>query len=177
MLVLVAYATVEGQSRKIASHMAETLEKSGHQALLVDLNGPGFALPGTFDRAILCGSIHIGRYPPALVSFVSNWKSELMARPCALVTVSLAIASEVAEEVREAQAFPLVLASTTGFKADMLHHAAGALKYLEYDFFKRWMMRRIATKEGGPDDVSKDHELTDWKALDAFVADFIALER
>ncbi len=35
-------------------------------------------------------------------------------------------------------------------------------------------MRRIAEKEGGPVDVSKDHELTDWAALDAFTDSFVA---
>jgi menaquinone-dependent protoporphyrinogen oxidase len=54
-----------------------------------------------------------------------------------------------------------------------IHHAAGALKYTEYDFFRRWMLKRIAKKEGGPVDTSLDHEFTDWDALDAFVRTFV----
>jgi menaquinone-dependent protoporphyrinogen oxidase len=53
-----------------------------------------------------------------------------------------------------------------------VHHAAGALKYLEYDFFKRALMRQIARKEGASVDTSRDHEFTDWEALDAFVQEF-----
>ena len=57
--------------------------------------------------------------------------------------------------------------------ADCEHNAAGALKYVEYDYFKRWMMKRIAEEEDGPTDTSRDHELTDWPALDEFVDAFV----
>jgi menaquinone-dependent protoporphyrinogen oxidase len=32
-------------------------------------------------------------------------------------------------------------------------------------------LRRIARKEGGPTDTSRDHELTDWAAVAALAAD------
>jgi menaquinone-dependent protoporphyrinogen oxidase len=168
MIIAVLYATVEGQTEKIASHLAKLIEDHGHQAVLANLAQPGFALPGDFDGAFLCAPIHIGNYPPAFVRFVENWKAELSAIPTALITVSLAIASKNAEEQTEARNFPKLLAQRTGWVANWNHHAAGALKYLQYDFFKRWMLRRISRKEGGPVDTSKDYELTDWSALDEF---------
>jgi menaquinone-dependent protoporphyrinogen oxidase len=36
-------------------------------------------------------------------------------------------------------------------------------------------MRRIARKEGAPTDTSRDHELTDWPALDRFVSDLVTV--
>ncbi|MEZ5791540.1 MAG: flavodoxin domain-containing protein [Nitratireductor sp.] len=173
MIILVAFATVEGQTRKIASHIGAQIEKEGHQAVLLDVAGPGFGLPGRMDAVILCGPIHIGRYPAQLVSFVANWKAELQALPSALVTVSLAIASKNKEEQEEARTFPRQITAGIGWQPDYFHHAAGALKYVEYDFFKRWMLRRIAASEGGPVDTSRDHELTDWLSLDKFVAGFL----
>jgi len=169
MIILVAYATVEGQTAKIAGRIAAQIEMHGHQVVLADLAQPGFALPGRIDGAFLCAPIHLGNYPSAFVQFVAIWKPSLVALPTALVTVSLAIAGADAEERAEALAYPQKLAKKTGWKADHEYHAAGALKYLEYDFFKRWMLRRIARKEGGPVDTSKDYELTDWAALDRFV--------
>lgn len=173
MEVLVAYGTVEGHTRKIASRVAERIESRGHQVVLVDLREPGFAVPGRFDAAILCGPIHIGRYPEPLVRFAHDFAPALNEKPSALITVSLGIASEHEDERREAQGFATQLCERTGWAPVMRHDAAGALKYVEYDFFKRWIMRRIARHEGGPVDTSRDHELTDWTALDAFVDEFL----
>lgn len=172
MAILVLYATVEGHSRTIAEHAATLLEGRGHPVVLGDMREPGFAVPGRFDGILLCAPIHIGRYPDPLIRFASDWKDALDDVPNALISVSLAIASDSAEERTEAQAYPEGLEKKTGYRPRLVHHAAGALKYAEYDFFKRMMMRRIAAKEGGPVDTSRDHVLTDWDALDRFLGDF-----
>jgi menaquinone-dependent protoporphyrinogen oxidase len=54
-----------------------------------------------------------------------------------------------------------------------VEHVAGAFRYTEYDFFKRWAMKLIAREHGQPTDTSKDYELTDWSRLDAFCQRFI----
>ncbi|MCU0790399.1 MAG: protoporphyrinogen oxidase [Nitratireductor sp.] len=174
MIILVAYATVEGHTAEIASRIGRQIEAAGHQVILADLAQPGFGLPARIDAAILCAPIHAGRYPQSMVRFVQDWKSELMNIPAALVTVSLAIASKNEEERNEATGYPERLRAETGYVPAIQHHAAGALKYVEYDFFKRWMLRRIAEKEGGPVDTWRDHELTDWAALEGFVRSFLA---
>ena len=63
MIILIAYATVEGHTATIASHIGEQVEAAGHQAILADLSQPGFGLPARIDGAILCAPIHVGRYP------------------------------------------------------------------------------------------------------------------
>lgn len=173
MIFLVAYASVEGQTRKIAERVARFLEASGNRAEIVDLSQPGFGVPARFDGAILCAPIHVGRYPDDFVAFVRDWKDSLDSIPTALVSVTLSIASEFPEEREEAKEFPQSLAGQTGWTPGRVHHAKGALRYTEYDFFKRWMMRRIAEREGASTDVSRDHELTDWDALDDFVSGFL----
>ena len=174
MEILVAYSTVEGQTRKIATYIAERFESLGHRVVLSDLREPGFALPDSFDAVVRCGPIHLGQYPQPLMRFARDFARALNDRPSALVTVSLGIASEHEDERLEAQAFPTQLAEASGWVPALRHDAAGALKYLEYDFFKRWIMRRIAAHEGGPVDTHRDHELTDWAALDGFVDDFLS---
>lgn len=172
MTVLVLYASVEGHTRKIAEHVAARIEERGHIVVRGDVRDPGFAVPGTFEAIVLCAPIHIGRYPEAFVRFVTDWKTAIEAVPNALISVSLAIHSDNAEERAEAEAYPAHLEHKSGYHPGSVHHAAGALKYLEYDFFKRALMRRIAGKEGGPVDTSRDYELTDWAALDQFVDGF-----
>jgi menaquinone-dependent protoporphyrinogen oxidase len=48
---------------------------------------------------------------------------------------------------------------------------AGRLAYREYGFFIRWVMKRIAKKEGAPTDTSRDYELTNWEEVDALARD------
>ncbi len=173
MKFLVLYSTVEGQTRKIAEAVASHIETLGHFVELTDTNQVGFADPGTGDGAILCAPVHIGRYPSAFVHFLQNWKSILNNIPTAFISVSLSIASTDEAEKAEARAYPVTLCEQTGWKPKTVLHCAGALKYSEYDFFKRWMLKRIAAAENGPIDARQDYELTNWTEVKRFVDDFI----
>ena len=173
MDVAILYASVEGHTQKIAETIAKQIEEDGINATLVNVNQPGLFDLASVDAAILCAPIHIGRYPAAFVKYIQNWKSTLKTLRTALITISLAIMSKNKEEKVEAESFPEELFAATGWNADRLYNAGGALKYMEYGFFKRWIMRRIAKKEGGPVDVTRDHELTDWKELAEFVEGFV----
>ena len=44
------------------------------------------------------------------------------------------------------------------------------LLYTQYNVLIRFVMKRIAKHAGGATDTSRDHEYTDWVALDQFVA-------
>lgn len=174
MRVLVFYATVEGQSKKIAETIAGQAEKDGNEVIVTSANQIGFVGAGTYDATIMCAPVHMHRYPTPFVHFANEWKDALNSRPSAFVSVSLAIASENAEERREVENVTSELLQSTGWKPRAIHHCAGALKFTEYDFFKRWMMKRITSKEGGPKDTSQDYEMTDWSELDGFVKQFLA---
>ena len=173
MAILILYDTVEGHTEKIARFIADLVEQRGFEVSLSAAGQLGYCDPGTFDAAILCAPIHGGNYPDAFVEYVKSWNEALDTVPNALITVSLGIASKFPDEVAEARGFPNTLTGETGWEPANLHNTAGALKYVEYDYFRRWIMRRIAEHEGGPTDVSRDHELTDWKALETFITGFL----
>lgn len=173
MKLLVLYSTVEGQTRKIADAIASHIEAKGHFVELTDANQVGPADPGTSDGAILCAPVHVGRYPTAFVHYVQHWHSVLNEAPTTFVSVTLSIASTDEAEKAEARNYPVTLCEQTGWKPKTILHCAGALKYSEYDFFKRWMLKRIATTESGPIDTKKDYELTNWTEVKRFVDDFI----
>lgn len=61
----------------------------------------------------------------------------------------------------------------TGWQPGKIQAVAGALLYTKYNFFLRLLMKRIAKAAGGDTDTSRDHEYTDWKALDHFVEEFL----
>lgn len=174
MHLLICYASLEGQTEKIAQTIAAQVRRRPEwDALLCSVEESSDLNVADFDAVLLAAPIHIGRYPGPFVDFVNHQCDGLNSRPSAMISVSLAIASEHADERSEAEAFVTQLSKLTGWQPTAVLHAAGALRYTRYDFFKRWMMRRIAAKEGASTDTSQDHELTDWNAVEHFVAAFL----
>jgi menaquinone-dependent protoporphyrinogen oxidase len=53
-----------------------------------------------------------------------------------------------------------------------VHPVAGALLYRQYGAIVRLVMRFIAMQAGATTDVSRDHEYTDWQAVDRFAVEF-----
>ncbi len=173
MHVLIAYGSVEGQTRKIARHISGSVQSRGHDATIfdaADLEDVDMAL---FDAAIIAAPVHIGSFHPAIVAWVEENSAALNAMPSAFVTVSLAAASAFPEEHAAIEKMADDLSERTGWKPREVHHAAGALRYTRYDFLKKLLMRYIARKEGGSTDTAEDHEYTDWDALDTFVGGVI----
>jgi menaquinone-dependent protoporphyrinogen oxidase len=174
MNIIILYTTVEGQTRKIAESMARFYEGRGwHVAIANVMNMMEFGLERP-DAVIMAAPVHAGRYPTPLMHFIRQEKDWLNSVPSAFVSVSLSIRSDDADERAEAQAYPNALMAETGWTPKMIHHAAGALRFTEYDFFKRWMVKRIAKNDGRPADKSQDYEFTNWDALEVFCAEFAA---
>jgi menaquinone-dependent protoporphyrinogen oxidase len=61
----------------------------------------------------------------------------------------------------------------TKWKSDMVKPVAGAVLYTKYNFLVRFVMKQISKSEGGSTDTSRDHEYTDWAALDRFVDELV----
>ena len=63
----------------------------------------------------------------------------------------------------------------TGWRPARTLPVAGALLYTKYNFFIRFVMRRISRQAGGPTDTSRDYQFTDWAAIDRFVAELVTV--
>ena len=174
MRILVIYATVEGQTREIAEHIGRYLKDNQHEAVMVDTTHPPDSLSiDEIDGIICAGPVHIGAFPAPLRRYVERHKRELMARPGVFVSVSLTATGDDAGEWEELNEITAHFSEETGWWPVSVHHAAGALKYTEYDFFRKWMLKRIADKKDAPTDTTHDYEFTDWGALDLFVDGFV----
>ena len=63
MYLLIAYATTDGQTRKIARFAADRLASLGHAVELLNVEDAEGLDLARFDGAILAGSLHAGGYP------------------------------------------------------------------------------------------------------------------
>jgi menaquinone-dependent protoporphyrinogen oxidase len=125
--------------------------------------------------AVVGASLHGGRHQRAAEAFVKAHASQLNAHPSAFFSVSLSAASRNPDELeavkRLARSFPTPLAWRPG----MIVCFAGRLAYTKYGFLKRFLMKRIARKEGASTDTSRDHEFTKWSDVEQFAADMALL--
>jgi menaquinone-dependent protoporphyrinogen oxidase len=173
--ILVAYATTEGHTRKIAEFIAERLRKLGKTVDLVDCATPSAEqVLLIYAGAFVCGSVHYQRHQTALAHFVRDNLAWLNEIPTAFVSVNLAMLHKDAECRAEAKQCADAFLDETGLRTSMVRLIAGALKYTQYDFFKRALLRYLV-KPGGIDaKVSGDMEYTDWEDVGRFVDEYVA---
>jgi menaquinone-dependent protoporphyrinogen oxidase len=181
--ILIAYASTEGQTRKIADYLGDTLRTRGHAVDCIDAASPAatqFAPPARGERAayagaIVAGSLHQSKYQAALVHFAGTQQAWLATVPCAFVSVSLMALLDDAATHAELDRLAREFCTQTGIAPKLVLQARGALRYTQYDWFKRMMMKLIAQKQGAGTDTSRDQEFTDWDELQHFADRFAAL--
>jgi menaquinone-dependent protoporphyrinogen oxidase len=183
MRVLVLYSSRHGHTRRIAEFIAECVAQRDCEPDLRDIDSAEPAHLSDYAAAILVSPIHLGRHAKGIVAFAHDHHLSLEALPSAFVSVSLTQASvestELDLQLRAQAHHDLSVAighfiEVTGWHPRAIHRAAGALAYTRYNWFVRWMMKRIAKKQCGPTDTTRDHVYTQWDALERFVAEFLA---
>jgi len=176
--LLIMYASVEGQTRKIAEVIRDWAEQARHSAVLLEA---GTATPllleeGEYDVAFICGSVHQGRHPRELGDAVRESADSLSRIPTALLSVSLSAAHHDPASKAEANRYIEEFVTETAWRPTAHLTVAGALRYTKYDFLKRFMMRILAENRGDEVDVSRDWEYTDWGELNIFIDRFLLRE-
>jgi menaquinone-dependent protoporphyrinogen oxidase len=173
--ILVTFHTSEGQTAKIADHVAAVLRDLRFDVEVHDVAGaPG---PETFDGVIVGDSIHAGRHSRALTRYLQGHRAAFDARPTALFQVSLTSADPDAEHTATAQTLVHDLIERTGVEPDVVGLFAGALVYTQYGWFKRRLMHAIVRRDVGDTDTRRDYEYTDWASVERFASDVGALVR
>jgi menaquinone-dependent protoporphyrinogen oxidase len=172
--ILIVYGTSEGHTRDLSAFVANCLRDDGHEAIVRDSAPHGAAPdPRTYDLVFLAASLHVGRYQAALVQYARSHHETLNAMPTAFISVSLSAAGENPNDWEGLEQCDARFLSETLWKPMAIHHAAGAIRYSQYDFFKRLALKYIAVRRGERTMTLKDYDLTDYDAVKAFVQTFV----
>jgi menaquinone-dependent protoporphyrinogen oxidase len=172
--ILVLYGTTHGQTASIARALAARLTAAGADT---DVEDAAFSdpRPADYDAIIVAASMHAGGYQKTVAKWLREHVKEFGKRPTAFVSVCLSVASKQVKSRDEARAIPQRFVERLGWQPTIVKPVAGALPYTKYNFFMRWIMRRIAAAEGGDTDTSRDYEYTDWQDVRAFADRFAAI--
>lgn len=183
--VLVLYATREGQSRKIAERVAECLRAKQYVVQLWDTAEIPAAFDlETFGGVVMVASVHRGTHERETISFVEKHREQLATMPAAFLSVSLsqagaddpnASAEKRAQAAADARQMLERFFEKTQWQPGLAWPIAGALVYSMYGPITKFVMKRIAKSMGGPTDVSRDYEFTDWPTLDHYIDEFVSL--
>jgi menaquinone-dependent protoporphyrinogen oxidase len=177
--VPVFYATSEGQTRRIAERMAEAIRKHGldSRAVAIISEEASHIDWARVRGAALGASLHMQKHQAEAVAFARLHHSPLSAIPSLFFSVSLAAGSKRKDEVEAAQSLAERFLADTGWQPSGVACVAGRLAYSQYNWLVRLMMRRIARKEGGSVDTSRDHEYTDWLQVERLADDLVGRVR
>jgi menaquinone-dependent protoporphyrinogen oxidase len=181
--ILIVYATREGHTRLIAQHIAQFLREREFSVELYDARDSGNQPKvDRFSAVLLAASLHLAKHEKELQRFIERQRSVLEILPTAFLSVSLSAAAaqdparapeQRQQALRDVERCANALFDNTGWRPNATECVAGALMYTQYNPLIRWVMKRIAQKEGASTDTTRDHVLTDWPALDRFVEGFV----
>jgi menaquinone-dependent protoporphyrinogen oxidase len=172
MKVIVLYGSFDGQSRDIAYRIAEVIGRGGHQVQVVPAQAKGIHdRIEAADAVIVGGAVRYGHHQKALERAVRDNYVAIVERPNAFFSVCMSAAGPHA---KPATAWSYVddFITRTGWQPGSIVSFAGALKWSRYGPLMKLMMRFIVGMNGGDTDTSRDHEYTDWNAVERFAAEF-----
>ena len=171
--VLVCYGSGEGQTATVAERIADELSDRGHHVTLAHAKyAPDDLSVSAYDGVVVGASIHFGKHQSIVSDFVRDHQDELHRLPSAFFSVSLTAAQADPGSAFEARQYVEEFLEDTGWKPDLTATFGGALRYREYGLMKRFVMKRIAGREGMDTDTSRDHEYTDWDEVESFTREF-----
>ena len=172
MRILVLHASFDGQTERIAERIAAVLRAGGEDVYVRPAAVAVDTIPDC-DAIIIGAAIRYGHHSRALERLVRRHRVEVHARPNAFYSVCLSAGGPGAKPA-EARRYVEEFGRATGWEPGQVASFAGALRYSEYNFFIRFMMRMIVGMAGGETDTSRDYEYTDWAAVERFAREFAA---
>lgn len=173
MKVLVAFASVEGHTRKVARFIEEQLRTSEHEVSVCDLTIESSVPPiAQYDKVVLAASVHERRHPETFEVFLAGQKTSLSGARSLLISVSLKAAFE--DGLEEAQDYVDELKLRTGFEPERDLLVAGAVASSSYDYFQSQVVRHVLLGQHSHEPAEEEQEFTDWDGLSKAVQDFTA---
>ncbi|HTJ47227.1 MAG TPA: flavodoxin domain-containing protein [Kofleriaceae bacterium] len=167
MKILIVHASSYGTTRAIAERIADRLRARGHAVELTDALGTGAAVapPSGYDAVLIGSRIQLGKHAKEIVAYVKRHKLELLERPSAFFSVSMAAATSADADPN---GYLAAFFAETGWRPSGAIAFGGSLDYRAYGFVTRLIMKMISKRAGHATDTSKDHHYTDWAAVDRF---------
>jgi menaquinone-dependent protoporphyrinogen oxidase len=172
--VLILYATNYGQTRTIAMKIAERFHDRGVQTDILDAKYTDqLPAPDGYDAIVIGSRVELGKHASTIVAYLREHRQAIERMPTAFFSVSMAASTPSAGP--DPNGYMTTMFEDLGWKPTIFAAVAGALPYRRYNWFLRFIMKRISKSAGHETDTTRNHVFTDWAAVDAFAERVIAL--
>lgn len=166
--VLLLYASHDGQARRIATRISVRLAEQYIAALPRDL---AVRFPGTKELKaapliVIVAAVRYGRHLRAAECLLADYKKSMSSAPLVFVSVNLT-ARKPGRNVVETNQYLRRSLLRHGVTPSFATAVAGRLDYPRYRWLDRQIIRLIMKLTGGPTDLTRCTEFTDWDAVDA----------
>lgn len=173
MKALILFSSRDGQTREIASYIANEIK--GQQACdVINILHAGAVDWTQYDRVLIGASIRYGNFHPAVAKFVKANLNELQQRTTGFFSVNLT-ARKPEKRSPQTNAYTRKFLQHSPWQPECCAVFAGALRYPRYRWFDRVMIQLIMRMTGGETDSSKEVEYTDWHQVERFAREFVQL--
>ena len=174
--ILIIHGSRYGQTAKIATRIAKVLEYEHFRASIKAAEEVREPIDLARYTGVIVGApVLVSKHPRAARRFVITHRAALDKMPSAFFSVSGSAAGQELSQQANALRMLDEFLELTRWHPTRTASFAGAMAFTRYNFFVRWAMKRIAKKAGVSTDTSRDHEFTDWHAVERFAAEFAAL--
>jgi len=174
--MLLCYATRDGQSRRIAAHLAGRLADSGIAAPPHDL-AAAFPAPEELAAAplvVVVAAVRYGRHLPEAERFCAAYRALPAPAPLVFVSVNLT-ARKPGKDTAAGNPYLRKLLARHRLQPAVAAAVAGRLDYPRYTWLDRQLIRFIMKLTGGPTDPAACVEFTSWPAVDRIAARIVEL--
>ncbi|WP_187431114.1 Protoporphyrinogen IX dehydrogenase [menaquinone] [Roseobacter fucihabitans] len=175
MSVLLVYATVEGQTGKIAQVIETQLRDASCDVTLADTEQRTAQV--SFDgikKVILAAPVHERRHPETFEVFLAAHRAEL--NDCDTLLLSVSLSAAFKECLAEAGEYVTELKMRTKFTPNAEMLVAGAVRSHHYDYYAMQVLRHVVLRGKDYDPSVDEQEFTDWAALTKEVARFVQID-
>lgn len=172
MTLLIAFATVEGQTAKIARFITDLAKNAGFDAKLI--NTDEMLSHVSLDdvvKVILLAPVHERKHPKSFEAFVASNRDALMKRKSLVLSVGLKAAFASGRE--EARDYLDEMLLRTGFEPNATALIAGAVRPENYGYFEREILQHVVLLGRKIDPREGAREFTDWDELTLIVIEFL----
>lgn len=164
---LIVYASVDGQTRRIAERIEAGLRAHAIATTLLEIGGAGHVDPADFDCVIAGAPVRYGKHDPRMARFLENNSAALERIPNAFFSVNL-IARKPEKRDLAGNKYLRKFLDRLSFRPKQVEIIAGRLDYPSYRFLDRIMIQMIMKFTDGPTDRNAVVEYTDWDQVDRF---------
>ncbi|ACQ68361.1 menaquinone-dependent protoporphyrinogen IX dehydrogenase [Candidatus Hamiltonella defensa] len=170
---LILYSTREGQTKKIASFIADKLSFSMTSEIKA-LSGAMDINLKSYQQVIVGASVHYGRFNRILNQFIKQHIVLLNQMPTAFFSVNL-LARKPEKCSPQTNSYVRQFLLKTPWKPLLSEVFAGALRYPHYRWWDKMLIQLIMSLTQGETDTSKEVEYTDWNQVNIFCQNFLKI--